>query len=141
VKYTKTTPCDTCPFLRNGLRLHPERAEEIGEMLLSNPGGEFPCHKTITHGDNDEEYGHASLVDRDKEIHCAGALIFAEKNESSTQMMRICQRIGMYKPDGILNSPSWNDVFDDLDEMVEVNVEAEEDQRVKAKENRDKDGY
>ena len=139
VKYDKTVPCKTCPFLRTGLKLHPQRAEEIGGMMLSTQGGEFPCHMTIEHGEQDET-GDARLINRGQEVHCAGALIFAEKNSTATQMMRICERIGIYKPEGIIDSKSWDKVFDDFDEMVSAHTEDWEKSRDKAKEHRNKDG-
>ena len=84
--------------------------------------------------------GDARLINRGQEVHCAGALIFAEKNSTATQMMRICERIGIYKPEGIIDSKSWDKVFDDFDEMVSAHTEDWEESRDKAKEHRNKDG-
>jgi hypothetical protein len=54
--------------------------------------------------------------------HCAGALIFAEKNENATQMMRIAERLGMYDPRKMMaDQAAVDSVFNDLDEMVESN--------------------
>jgi hypothetical protein len=43
----------------------------------------------------DEETGNLEAR-YDKTPHCAGALIFLEKREEPHQMMRICERLGMY---------------------------------------------
>jgi len=54
--------------------------------------GEFACHKACK---VDEEEGE--FVPRnDKTPHCAGALIYLEKRERPHQMMRICERLGLY---------------------------------------------
>jgi hypothetical protein len=54
--------------------------------------GQFPCHKACK---VDEEQS-AYVPRNDKTPHCAGALIFLEKRGKPHQMMRICERIGMY---------------------------------------------
>ena len=112
MKYEMTHPCDDCPFRRKGgIRLRSSRAAEIGGMMLSLQGGEFPCHKTtVSDGDGDRE------VVADSQ-HCAGALIFAEKNGNATQMMRIMERTRDYDPTRL---SGHDDVFDDLDEMIET---------------------
>lgn len=85
MNYTMTTPCAECPFLntpnfKRGFTLR--RLKEFAS-------GEFPCHKTAA----DTEEGFTAKKDS---LHCAGALIFNEKRHTSTQMMRICERIGLY---------------------------------------------
>lgn len=52
--------------------------------MLSPDGGSFPCHKTVNHSDEGE--------DTSRSKHCAGALIFAEKNGNATQIMRIMEQ-------------------------------------------------
>ena len=61
-------------------------------MMLDSQGGTFPCHKTAK-GEHDDSGEYHETGD---EIHCAGALIFAEKNGNATQMMRISERFGEY---------------------------------------------
>lgn len=60
-------------------------------MALDGAAGrsEFVCHKTaiIRRG--------MYVAGRDSQ-HCAGALIFAEKQEAPTQMMRIMERLHLY---------------------------------------------
>jgi hypothetical protein len=67
--------------------------------LAGMASGEFCCHKT---GESNEESG-AIEPTKDSQ-HCAGALIFAEKNETSTQMMRICERIGLYDAKALMSN-------------------------------------
>lgn len=82
-------PCDACPFLntptmRRGFTI--ARLREFTE-------GEFPCHKTAVEVETEDgtEFQATS-----KSVHCAGALIFCEKRNQPSQMMRICERIGRY---------------------------------------------
>ncbi len=114
--YTMTKPCPECPFRRDGtggtpVRLRSDRIEEIAGLMLGGRG-DFPCHKT-TVPDDAEECGLRATEDS---LHCAGALIFAEKNETSTQMMRVVERLGLYDPSA-LDKDSFDEVFDDIDEM------------------------
>lgn len=86
MKYTMTAPCDQCPFLgtpqmKNGFTIR--RLKEFAS-------GEFPCHQTA---EADEE---GDYVATDKSVHCAGALIFNEKRNTPNQIMRICERLGIY---------------------------------------------
>jgi hypothetical protein len=84
VKYTLTTPCDQCPFLLGSGFTY--------RSLVGHASGEFPCHKACV---VDEDT--STFVPRgDKTPHCAGALIFLEKQNRPHQMMRICERLGLY---------------------------------------------
>ncbi len=112
MNYTMKTPCHNCPFLKKGgIRLRPARVDEVA---MGN--GEFPCHKSVEH---DDDGGH---VRSDTEVHCAGSLIFHEKTCTPTQMMRICERLGMYDAKALMDD---NDaiplVFDSLRQMQAAN--------------------
>lgn len=85
MNYSMTKPCDACPFLNSMKRGFP-----LGR-LLEFASSEFHCHKT---GDCDEEA--SEFVATEDSQHCAGALIFNEKRNTPTQMMRICERLGLY---------------------------------------------
>ncbi len=110
-------PCSNCPFRRdsNGIRLTEGRIEELTDIFLNGARGTFSCHKTNDYDDEADE-----VVEGDKTMHCAGALIFAEKNETPTQMMRICERLGMY--DRTKLEPYHDLVFNDAEEMLETAV-------------------
>lgn len=85
MKYTLTEPCDECPFLvGSGFKM---------KRLKEHASGEFACHKAR---DVDEETGNFVERSNGKTPHCAGALIFLEKRNQPNQMMRICERLGMY---------------------------------------------
>lgn len=108
MNYDMKKPCDNCPFRRKGgIRLHPDRVKEI-----STHDGEFPCHKTtVDDGDGD-------LVEHEGSLHCAGFLIFRELTRTPGQMMRICERIGIYDPRKLLrNNPAVSEVFGSLREF------------------------
>ena len=88
MKYNLTEPCDECPFLRGS----PLNKTLKRSRLIEMASGEFACHKACK---VDEEEGE--FVPRnDKTPHCAGALIYLEKRERPHQMMRICERLGLY---------------------------------------------
>ena len=85
MNYTLTTPCSQCPFLK-------KNAKSYGlHKLEAFVSGEFPCHKTAV---VDEESGEFQPT-KDS-LHCAGALIYLEKRDAPHQMMRICERLGLY---------------------------------------------
>jgi len=90
--YGLTTPCNNCPFRSDGqgITLHRARVREIERSLVR---AEFPCHKTTEerHDAEDESY-----IDSSNSMHCAGALILLEKLKRPSQMMRICERLGVY---------------------------------------------
>lgn len=115
-------PCHNCPFLKEGgIRLHRGRARQIAKNSLSDKGKTFTCHLTTV--DLDDEEG--STVDGPNAAHCAGALIFSEKNRVQTQMMRIAGRLGMYAPESLMaNKEAVGSVFDSLAEMVKANQES-----------------
>jgi hypothetical protein len=83
LQYTMTTPCDQCPFLI-------ESCFDF-ESLEAHASGSFACHKQCEL--NDEGVFEARGP---KTQHCAGALIFLEKQNGPHQMMRIAERLGHY---------------------------------------------
>lgn len=85
MKYTLTEPCPDCPFLKKNAKSYGVR------RLKKFCRGEFHCHKTGKQGDDSGDYIPISTS-----LHCAGALIFLEKRSQPHQMMRICERLGMY---------------------------------------------
>lgn len=86
-------PCGDCPFRKvDGIGLTKRRIREIAGMMLDSQGGMFPCHKTVDYSEAGDDKGQA----RGGDVHCAGALIFAEKNGNATQMMRIAERCRSY---------------------------------------------
>lgn len=108
--YGLTSPCANCPF-RTDIRpyLTPGRVREIQRSLERS---EFPCHKTVTH-ENDE----GEPVRTGKEVHCAGALILMEHEGTSSQMTRIAYRLGMYDPTKLdMTAP----VYESFDAMFEA---------------------
>jgi len=64
------------------------------KQLNGYSSGEFPCHKTAEL--TDDESGSTEFRATGSSLHCAGALIFLEKRNQPHQMMRICERLGLY---------------------------------------------
>jgi hypothetical protein len=116
MKFSMTVPCDSCPFRREGgVRLTPGRAREIAKLMMDSQGGTFACHKSVDYSEEDED-GDSILGPDD--LHCAGALIFAEKtNSAGTQMMRISERFGDYDSRKFTET-SKALIFDSLSEML-----------------------
>lgn len=109
-------PCSNCPFLRKGgIRLTQGRVKEIAGNMLSPDGKTFACHKT-TKACGDE------MVETGNSRHCAGALIFSEKHENATQMIRIAERLGLYDRKKLMSNREVGDlVFDSVLEMLRAN--------------------
>ncbi len=84
MNYKMTTPCVECPYLIGSGFTYAN--------LMRHAVGEFACHMACR---VDEETS-AYLPRSSKTPHCAGALIFLEKQQRPHQMMRICERIGIY---------------------------------------------
>lgn len=129
MKYTMTKPCDACPFKRGSkLRLDSDRVMEIGGQFTTGGQATFVCHKTAEIEEREDGSGgcyvpkHAG-ADGPESQHCAGALIFAEKNGTPSQMMRIAGRLGMYNPGPL--ALNYDDVYDDLDEMLDNALDAD----------------
>jgi hypothetical protein len=83
MNYDMRQPCRECPYL-------------IGsgfpwKSLIEHSSGEFACHMACELNDKGEYE-----ASRENTPHCAGALIFLEKQNTPHQMMRICERIGLY---------------------------------------------
>jgi len=90
MKYSMTGPCDACPFLNTPNMKRGFTLRRLKEFASS----EFPCHKTADVVDDDD--GSSEFQATKNSLHCAGALIFNEKRGHANQMMRICERLGMY---------------------------------------------
>lgn len=111
MNYNLKKPCSNCPFRRDSFfPLQPDRVLEIVDDNV-----EFACHKTV-------DYSSGDGAIKKKSEHCAGLLIMLEKMEQPHQMMRICERIGLYKADELeMDSP----VYDSVDEYIDTIEEHE----------------
>ena len=118
--YTMTAPCTDCPFLRDGgIRLTRGRIREIAGGMLNSQGIEFQCHKTVIWDDDEDD----SVIRTERDQHCAGALIFAEKQGCATQMMRISERLGLYDAAALMaNTAAMDRVFGSLSEMLKTAI-------------------
>jgi hypothetical protein len=106
--YSLTRPCAECPFRRGTpMRLRPGRIDEITASIL-DVGAEFPCHKTITYQDDDDDGSYEAKQ------HCAGAVLFALKHETMPQVMRIACRLAMVE---VEQFTEFDSVFDSIEEM------------------------
>lgn len=116
MRFDQKRPCAECPFLRTaGGYLHPVRAREIAENMLDWNGQTFQCHKTLHIAE--KRFGKADAQ------HCAGALIFAEKNDVMTQAMRMAGRLGIYEPGLADNGRQSARVYDSAAEMIRAHAD------------------
>lgn len=84
MRFDLTQPCKDCPFLKGSSTnrtLSEGRLDEIINDIRS--GMTFTCHKTLELKHNEQQ-------------HCAGALIFLEREDRPNQMMRIAERLRRY---------------------------------------------
>lgn len=103
------TPCNDCPFRREGgIRLRAGRLEEIVAAVAppDGQGASFQCHKT--------------RKKNAKYLVCAGALIFAYKQDATSQYTRVLERLRAIDPD--LAKGDHPEIFDDIAEMLETAV-------------------
>jgi hypothetical protein len=84
VNYKMTEPCRECPFLKG--------SGFTWRALNEHASGEFPCHMASKLNED----GFFVAKEGTKTPHCAGALIFLEQQDKPHQMMRICERLGLY---------------------------------------------
>lgn len=104
-------PCSNCPFRTDvpGY-LTKARAAQICKSIMEKDQT-FSCHKT---NDSDDE---GQTLETANSQHCAGAMIFLEKQEMPNQWMRVGERFGWYDPSKLdMNAP----VFDSPDQMIEA---------------------
>lgn len=115
MRYDLRAPCAKCPF-RSDIRPFI-RAERARGILEGN--AEFACHATLDY-DNRDSDGEAS--ETPKTNHCAGVLIILERECRPHQMMRICERLGMYDARNLeMESP----VYDSIEECVRAHKREE----------------
>ncbi len=86
MNYNMTEPCDACPFLKTSGFTYAS--------LVRHSSGEFGCHKACDLVESEDGGDH--YEPHKKTPHCAGALIFLEKQNRPHQLMRIMERIGGY---------------------------------------------
>lgn len=119
VKYEIVKPCHQCPFRRGegAVRLRARRIAQVCDST-GHDGRTFACHKTV---DYDREDDDETFPSTDGQQHCAGALIFGLKHDGPHQMGRIAGRLGMWDPRRL--KPHFDEVFDDIDEMMATAVD------------------
>ena len=110
-----TKPCDNCPFIRNGIKLHPGRVEELGDTLRRD--GHFHCHKTVDYSGDEPSTADA--------VGCAGFTILqARENGAPGQLARVMERIGVLDYEALNEQIENNeDVYSDLDECMTAHEE------------------
>lgn len=125
MRFELKRPCDNCPFRKEGgvRHLAPERVAQIAGAMLDSQGATFACHKTTIAVEIDGEE-HQGVGQRSQ--HCAGALIFAEKNGNANQPMRIAERLGLYDAKALMADKKVVAlVFDDVRQMMRANAEGD----------------
>lgn len=114
-------PCDNCPFTRKESRvaLHSRRIREIHGVVTGSTGGVFPCHKTVDYSEYDDP-SDTPLPSKSQSF-CAGAVIYALKQDSPNQMMRIGMRLRDLDPQQMLKHQDL--VFDGIHEWMKHSID------------------
>jgi hypothetical protein len=105
MRFDLKKPCLNCPFRADETRIRfadRERAEDIEEQAYRRG---FPCHKTATIDDDDEDGGY-EFSSNGKSQHCIGAIM-------------------MWISEGTDSTPGTNnddDLFSRISERVDWNV-------------------
>ncbi|WP_103109486.1 hypothetical protein [Brevibacillus reuszeri] len=84
MKFDLYKPCKDCPFIKGSatnITLAEGRLDEIKRDIENDMS--FICHKSLSLPKNEQQ-------------HCAGALIYLERQDNPNQMMRIAERLGVY---------------------------------------------
>lgn len=118
MNYDLTHPCGKCPFRKDiEPYLKKARVRQIRQMLVDQQGV-FPCHQSVDYKKHQDDEGNHHYTPGDpNEQHCAGAMILLEKIGRPNQMMRICERLGMYDHKKLkMDAP----VFDTFEEMAKA---------------------
>jgi len=93
MKFDLKKPCKDCPFIKGSstnTTLEEGRLRGIVEDIQDNDMS-FTCHKTLGYDGKEAS-----------EQHCAGAMIYLERigqYGKPNQVMRLAERLGMYKRD------------------------------------------
>jgi hypothetical protein len=113
VKFDLKRPCSNCPFLNrdDAVRLRAGRIREIHDVVTASQGGSFPCHKTVSDDERDDDEGDGWIGPQPEWQWCAGALIYALKQERPNQIMRIALRLRLFNADELLATPEADEVF------------------------------
>lgn len=108
MRFDLKRPCAQCPYTRGdtAVRLPESRTASLISYALEEPGSTFPCHKTVRNEDVEEQF-------------CAGLLLFAEKQQVETHMLRMAKVMRLYNPEDM---SGHENVFDSAEEMMEKSL-------------------
>jgi len=111
MKFDLVRPCKNCPFRTDCLKgwLSHRILTLSAEIFEQNKT--FTCHETLKYDTN----GRARKS-KDKNQHCAGALILIEKTKTANSMVQIAERLGLYNPGNLdMESPIFKSIGDFID--------------------------
>lgn len=112
-KFAMKKPCKDCPFLKNSpMHLRPERLPSIVEGLHNNK--DFSCHKSVDYSSGIENETGNTTYNLQSSKYCAGAMIYLEKQNKPTLMMKIGEVYGHYNYKEMLEHKDM--VIDSLEE-------------------------
>lgn len=93
MNFTLKKPCPECPFLKGSSTnqtLPKIRLREITRELDEDDHSTFTCHKTL-----DYSYERPQDHKKEKQQHCAGAMIYLQKQGRANIAMRMAHFFGM----------------------------------------------
>ena len=126
MRFDQRTPCENCPFRKDGKRITfrtRERAEEIEEQAYRHG---FPCHVSAEVEENPVT-GKEGFVFGERTQHCAGYILMQLREGSGSAwpgigndeelLSRLAKRMDWRAP-----------VFDTTDEFLDANGEPDDDE-------------
>ena len=96
------TPCNNCPFRKEGIHLSENRKEEIKDAITHD--GSFSCYKTIG---LEKEIPN----DKSKRVLCTGSAIWLEQNVGNGVRSNVLYRLRL------MGDPRY---WDNLDVNLEL---------------------
>jgi hypothetical protein len=121
MRFELRRPCPECPFadIPTAVRhLRARRVAEIAGAMLESQGSTFACHNTVDYSDATPEETDGWRPPAPGDQHCAGALIFALKQDCMTQMMRIAERLGWDATALMQDEAVVASIYDSVEDMI-----------------------
>lgn len=109
--------CNNCPFRKHGaIELAAHRLEDIASYLLNDDMTTFQCHKTVHNPHTGGEFNDdGEYMASGKESMCVGAMIYLEKQNRPTVMMRLGRSMSYYHPDKL--KTKFDEIVDDINTL------------------------
>ena len=104
--YYVKKPCKQCPYRKDVKPfLTPARGYQLA-YHTHNQYNTFPCHKTVEHDDEEDDYGDTAIINPNETKECAGFMTL-QHGETGCRI-----------PEGF--EPAWDLVYDSSEDMADA---------------------